>query len=1123
MNWINHTAKFAAVQRTALLFCAVFLSVNIGQPNAADIEEYIDEDGVLTIGADELTLDPTRYASLLTYLEEHGLDLTAIVIDEGGTLKIAGGTMVHVTGQGEGETKGNHILIKDDGTLIIVSSPGAGIYSGTPWEGDIAELQPDANTVLTIDGNGMIRIEQEDSLFLMANTIDVILQKRDDNEDEDYKYIGATIFVDTGTTIQSGTVTGAGSAVMTGEGTLRTGRVNMGGNFTVESGTVEFGDITQIGGDFILIEGTAKFDKTTAITGNFFVGTKDDDGNLISPDGDRNVHFSDTVTIGRNFIVESGTVQFDKDAGIVGNFSIGRQEVLAVDEAKDEHDEVIIEGVTGADAQEGFVDFFGKVEIGGTLDLQWGTVHLGGDAKVGALKVAEGTTLRGLEIIENDGEENTSTRNPDLIIEQGGTIAGTLENINRLTLNAGTLTFEAGEHSIESFLVRGTLELQHGVRLNGVPMETGDPEVEPEPNIILVGGTLLIGGEVGFYRGEDGDFEEDTPLLQVVSRGTVIVEEGVFFESGDVKWDNFGVPGLLGAGFIVSGGGTYRVGEVDLGTGVGDDASYFWLRNEKWQNGEAMKDNENESIMGETTVEFSGNVAAVWLFSDEGTRIFAEKDAVFDLVNIAGNYKGVTSDDGEGNQVNQSSLTILHGGWITGSVTDINKLELGGNLFLAIEDGVQTISTETWKFVPETSTQVRTVAGTESGVYHGVIRITDSEDRNAVLQVLNDSQTALYRPMWSPNQDDNAYFDLNLEILSVNEYIGNVWNKSGRNIERVGEALERLSWQLTDLRQDLEGLTDAQLERTLRTALAGELAGNAFRLAMHQPAHMIFRHLDTTVPLRSPFRTRGQVREGFHVWFNPYGQSERAKGEADTFDGYNLARVGFYVGGDIEIYNRAIFGTFFGYAAPSVKSDLGKISADDYTAGLYLRMPAVWDVVVNMMVGFGNQSYSYKQGGSNTDFRGNSLFGSVELSKPLPISNYRLTPLIAMDFQSVKMDAFVVRDPALGGVLIEPEDLSSAVLRVGLLGEAGRFRARTQYMRQVAGEDAVVSQTVLFRRDMAAATQIRGAQWGKDWLNVGVGGELLRTRHWRITADYDFDMGRRATSHLGSFNTVLTW
>jgi len=179
------------------------------------------------------------------------------------------------------------------------------------------------------------------------------------------------------------------------------------------------------------------------------------------------------------------------------------------------------------------------------------------------------------------------------------------------------------------------------------------------------------------------------------------------------------------------------------------------------------------------------------------------------------------------------------------------------------------------------------------------------------------------------------------------------------------------------------------------------------------------------------------------------------------------------------------------------------------------------------MAGFGVQDYSYKYLSSNSHFRGSSLFANLELSRPIPISvstfTPRLTPLVAMDFQTVTMQDFIVRDPTLGGIVVSPGDLDSIALRVGLLGEAGRVRSRLQYIRQIAGDDFVSSQTSISGSGLAAATRVRGTQWGRDWLNVGVGGEILTTRNWRILVDYDFDLGKQTTSHLGSLTSVLKW
>ena len=779
----------------------------------------------------------------------------------------------------------------------------------------------------------------------------------------------------------------------------------------------------------------------------------------------------------------------------------------------------------------------GNVSMGGIFDVQAGNVVFLDGATVGVLKSDVGTVISG-ESLSPDTKSDLS------ILEKGSVIAGTLHDIGSLTIIKGgkisgtltdidslivgdgqfeeVLTFESGFHTI------GTIGIAGGATLNvgeGTGIQLG-PENHKDSydDIIIFGGTLAqssaslgIGKAVGkgdtyvtVYNGTINIYKDasETTLdesglhIRAVGTGEVIVAPGVTFQSGTINSH----PEVDGADLVVSGGGIYKAAAVDIGTG------YFMVE-------------------GTTTMDFLQTVTAGALTSEKDTLVHTRGDALFDQVSLAGSYVG-----------HGQNLTILQGGFITGHVSDVNVLTLGGTLLLSVDDtAIPTISADKWAILDPENTYVRTVAGTTTGSYQNVIQVMGSDtDKDNLRTLLNASHSALYRPEWSLNETDDTFLDLFLSILSVSDYIRDEWHREGSNITNIGNIFDDISSLYSPFREHLESLSDEQLQGVLRNALAGELAGNAFRMAMYQPAHSVFRHLDTVSPLRSPFRsrgaiTRGQEREGYHVWFNPYGQAERAKGEADTFDGYNMVRYGFNLGGDVEIYNRAVFGAFFGYAAPNVKSDLGKISANDYRGGLYLRMPTAWEVVVNMMIGFGKQDYSYRNSFMGSDFHGSSLFGSIELSRPIPLLHYSghsmvmpypnpplatLIPLVALDFQSAVMDDFMAYDESLGGVLIQPEDLSSAVLRIGLLGELWRIRTRLQYMRQIAGNDVVFSQTTV---GGLAAAQIRGTQWGKDWLNVGIGGELLQTRHWRVFADYNFEVGKSTTSHLGSLNTVLTW
>jgi len=513
-------------------------------------------------------------------------------------------------------------------------------------------------------------------------------------------------------------------------------------------------------------------------------------------------------------------------------------------------------------------------------------------------------------------------------------------------------------------------------------------------------------------------------------------------------------------------------------------------------------------------MEFLKTVTAGALIGYENTQVIAHESASFGAINFAGDY------DGRGH-----NLTIQKGGRVAGHITNVDELTLGGNLLLAVDNTTTpTISADVWTLSEPKTTQVRVAAGTASGTYQNVIQVGDDTSRQALLAVLQSNKTALYHPDWMEN---GTYLDLQLSILTLNDYINNEWGRSGRNIENIGTLLEDVSTRYPELRERLEGLSDKELRNILRRAMAGELVGNAARFAMQQPAHTVFRHLDYVAPLRSPFArrsARGQVREGYNVWFNAFGQGEHAEKDGNTFDGYNMSRYGFHLGSDIEIYRQAVAGVLFGYASPYVKSDLGRISANDYTAGLYFRTPLISELFLNTMIGFGGQDYSYKGISSKSHFRGNSFFANIELLRPVSFSGYRLTPLVAVDFQTAEMDNLTIHDPMMDvNLRIAPGNLSSTAVRVGLLGELWRLRTRVQYMRQVSGNDFVASRTTVLGDELAAAARIRGTQWGKDWLNVGLGGELLTTRHWHIFADYNFDMGRRTTSHLGSLNTVLRW
>ena len=967
MNW----KTFTTLSRTAskfLLPLYVLLCLATTVPaERVNIEDYlllIEDDVFLRIEEGHLAIgDPSGPSNYNDFA------LTGIIVEKDGSLSLHPLTMVHVSG--------GYVAV--DGTIIVPSTIGTGIYNSTaPWDGT-GNFAPDKPTFFHVDG-GTVKIELGDSPVLMADTINVNLYKG-----------GGTIDVASGITFQSGEINES------------------------ESG----GDIAKIGG---------------------------------------------------------------------GTWEVG------------------------------------KVMMTGVFEVNQGKVIFLEDTVVGKLGNDIGTVISG---IQNDEGNKTFVK-----VLEGGGVSGTIENVGMFLLEGGTFTFEGGQHTIDRIgIMNGaTIDIETGTRiqLNAEDTkETYDDIVvqgtlrissaaegfhkgtlaRPLPTHITVVGSVndmgeLVNGIIEIYKSDPDLNTIETVNAETIHTvllvgGKTIVESNVVFESGNISFVTGGEAQLTGASLIVSGGGTYRTGDVSIGGG------YLIVEG----NG--------------TTLESRGDITAGWLHNEIGTTVITGSDAVFSVVEIVGIYEG------QGN-----NLTIKQGGWIGGRLTGVNELIFEeGNLSLAILESADLplISVNKFTIVEPEITRVRVLGGTSGETYENVIRVTDENSRKALLDVLGNSNTALYRSDWTEN--GNA-LDLALTLYTVQEYISNEWGKKGQNIDNVGRLIDQNISRFHALYE----LSDEEIQKVIRHAMAGELVGNAMRLAMHQPAHTVFRHLDTVAPLRSPFvrqhGTRGQVREGFNLWFNAYGQAEYARKDAVTFDGYDMTRHGFYLGGDVEIKRRAVAGVVFGYSNPHLKSALGKVSADDYTAGVYFRVPTVWDVMLNGFVGFGSQDYQYRNPLGGASFDGSSLFASAELSRSFPFAfpiagerNVgRLTPLIAVDFQSASMDGFIIRDPILTGVRIEPESLDTTFLRLGLLSDFWRLRTRLQYMRQLAGDDYVTSSTSLVGSNFVSSpVPIRSVQWGKDWMNVGIGYDVLVTRHWHIIADYNFDLGKRTTSHLGSINAALKW
>ena len=97
------------------------------------------------------------------------------------------------------------------------------------------------------------------------------------------------------------------------------------------------------------------------------------------------------------------------------------------------------------------------------------------------------------------------------------------------------------------------------------------------------------------------------------------------------------------------------------------------------------------------------------------------------------------------------------------------------------------------------------------------------------------------------------------------------------------------------------------------------------------------------------------------------------------------------------------------------------------------------------------------------------------------------------------------------------------MLRIGLNSQYGNLRTRLQYGYQVGGEEYGTSKSII----NGTTQTFRGVNLGRNTFNAGIGGDLPLTRNIRrnarLFADYDFDLGERATAHTGQIGFVGKW
>jgi len=1083
----------------------------------------------------EATLEINAAATLVLTNNHNAIPGTAlakITIEKEAILDLAAGSTLKLTGGG---SSNDDIYIAEKGILRIASE----------------EFTTDKNRFsLRVDG-GTVEVYGD----VEKRTLDIGIGSS-----------GGVIDVAKGITFESGAILGnrEGDYMKTGAGTHDIVGIDLDGNVVVTEGTV----ILQATNRFsptgiqnvhrIFIEGKdAVLDLTSGavlrLTHDEEIDVVVASGGTLRANAEPFVHDRGETTV----LLDGGTVEFYQGNGVntTGKtphlvIGAGGGTIFVADEVtylggtvtsenNGENNGDVVKTGTGTHV-------VGDIHLGnGTYHVKQGTVEFSGNIVVGSLKGNGGTTI---DMTSNAATDLAFAHfeiaglyrggGRDLAIGNGK-VAGTMTEVGKLTVT-GSFDLGGSGHLVETFSVNAaaTFDLKAGTMLQ-LTNSSSDDDIE------LRGKLRMASAEgTGIVKKSPAGALAGTPVNLQMDGGTIEMYLPTDVADGGVTdtlfADNINIAlGSGGGTFIIPTGLTFIGGPIN-----GDDKGHYWKLGPGTHLVQGLVIDGSLLVVAGTTILHAGKDAvqrAANVVIDNGARFELAHGVTLKLTTaMTIKSGGVVSNDGRmtmetldlaGGTLQVPTMpTELLGGVAAPATVSTKKLIVGNNARILVGDALCQLGTYTFENVLE-------VTGSEG--------ITDTH-----LHTLNSSQMALSRAHWGRTTAASGdTLNLTVQFISVQEYVDEIgWTKGNatavagliddhvgdRYLEDPAMALASFSTaSVNEIRHQLEALTPAGLDAELRAAMAGELIGDAARMVTGSHYYrMIFQHLDS-IPTGSPPRTgktskrsslmRGQakvLRSTLRLWFNPYAQSEKGEGDPQTFDGYTMTRAGFLLGGDRHLTKQVIAGVVFHYGSPNVKNDLGKVSAHDFVLGAYMKVPIYWQITANAMVGYGMQNYTYQGTGGKSKFDGNILFGSLEFARPYPAMQVlNFTPFVGVDFQNIDMDDLTVNLPTLGGMSVSPGGLDSVMLRVGLRGEWMRLRTRIQYIRQLSGDDHVMS-TVAFHN---VSTTVRSVQWGKDWVNVGVGGEMIQTRNFRLFADYDLDVSKKTTSHLGSLSAVVMW
>jgi uncharacterized protein with beta-barrel porin domain len=348
--------------------------------------------------------------------------------------------------------------------------------------------------------------------------------------------------------------------------------------------------------------------------------------------------------------------------------------------------------------------------------------------------------------------------------------------------------------------------------------------------------------------------------------------------------------------------------------------------------------------------------------------------------------------------------------------------------------------------------------------------------------------------------------------------------------------------------------TRAELEALINPFLVGELALEANHLAMYKPYLKVFDHIanlsfhtnntvilgQSPVPF-SPLDEFGPspppiaIKAQSEFWSAGYYTFEKVDGDSYALD-YETSQARIMIGYDKVVKHDLLAGFVWGYGNPHISNSVTKITANDFLVGVYARKRFMRfaNIYANVFLGYGYQDYKLHRNYQKTKYDGDSLYASIELSRPVQIEELIVEPVAAFDFQKTSSNGFdtdvnlskanVKYTNMLGlnqskTLSIEDNDFEQAFLRIGLNTSYKRLRTRFQYSYLVCGDATAKTQTTIKGIPNGTGT-LTAVRRGRYLIDVGAGIDRNIGEFTKIYFDYDFEVGKNINSHTGQLGIV---